>query len=89
MPFLIFLIILVINTSLAIKFLPDNIEIRTLPSDNQSSGSYLKLISNKRIVFALLITGLNALTYDFLNPILSDVVDKYYGIKEGTVGWLF
>lgn len=32
---------------------------------------------------------MNGITYDFLNPILSDVMGSYYGFSPSIVGWLF
>jgi DHA1 family solute carrier family 18 vesicular amine transporter 1/2 len=89
MPFLVFFIILTVVILLAWKLFPDTIDMGRMINGNQSKGSYLKLFTNRRILFACLITGLNSLTYDFLNPILSDVMYQYYGITEGAVGWLF
>ena len=51
--------------------------------------SYFTVLKNKRIFFAWIILGLNAVTYDFLNPILTDVMNMLYGFDEATTGWMF
>lgn len=89
LPFLVFLVILVSLTLLINVLLPSHLNQSESAGSASSDVSYLSVMKNRRILFACIIYGMNAVTYDFLNPILSDVMNMFYGITEDTVGWMF
>lgn len=89
-PFYVFLVILIVMTFLTTTFIPAHINHSQFEGEDEvAEVSYLDLLKNKRILFACIILAMNAITYDFLNPILSDVMSFYFGLNEDRVGWMF
>jgi len=89
LPFIVFLVVLIWMTSLTNFFLPQHLNRSKIEKEEATDVSYFDVLKNKRIMFAWIILGMNAITYDFLNPILSDVMNTYYGMSESMVGWMF
>jgi MFS family permease len=89
LPFYVFLVILTCMTFLTNYFLPEHLNNSKEEDETDSDVNYLTVLKNKRILFAWIILAMNSVTYDFLNPILSDVMDTFYGMNEDMVGWMF
>jgi len=89
LPFMAFLVVLVLATLMVNVFIPAHLNHSEIGDVSQVEMSYLTVLKNKRILFACIIYGMNAVTYDFLNPILSGAMNTYYGLTENSVGWMF
>jgi len=70
-------------------FIPSHINYGKTERTSDNKVSYFTILKSKRVIFACIVVALNAITYDFLNPILASVMYTYYGITEARVGWLF
>lgn len=89
LPFLVFLTSTVILALLITTLIPSYINESNSEPEGETDVTYWSLLKNRRVLFACIIIGLNAITYDFLNPILGDVLETFYGLDEQAVGWMF
>lgn len=69
--------------------IPAYLNYNPVETGGETNVTYMDVLKNKRILFACLILASNGITYDFLNPILTDVMHDMFNLDEQTVGWMF
>lgn len=89
LPFYSFLGVIIVMTMLIAVLIPSYLNNSSTQTGGETNVSYLDVLKNRRILFACCIIALNGITYDFLNPILTDVMNTLFNLDEQTAGWLF